>query len=1074
MHSFKLNFMFLSNKAGGRIFLMSLLIALSNIHATAQKVSADSTSAVATIHQKGEFKVSGTVREAATGKALPGINISVQDFSAALSDDKGYYSITVPVASAALLVSGPGYQAKEVALKGRTVIDIDFYEDAFISAYDNAIMPFGAKPLNQIVQSVGSINSNGNWERSGETPDSWLQGKVTGVNVIRRSGTPSIGADLFLRGFNSLYATNQPLYVVDGVIYDVNSYGNSLVTGHATNPLADIDVKDIESVTVIKDAASMYGTRGGNGVVLITTSTARDVATKIDFAVYGGFNFVPRQIPVLKAGDFRTYISEIAKSSGMNDDQIQALPFMNDNPANPDYFRYHNETNWQKEVLKNSFNQNFHLKVTGGDDIATYALSLGYTTNRGIISGTGLNRYFMRFNANLKLTSKLAAFTNLSFTSSQQDLKDQGINTKTNPLYLGLVKAPFLPVYQLGNDGAQSPILADADIFGVSNPSAAIQKIQDLNKNYRFSGSFGLKYEFSKRISLSSLFGITFDKVRENIFVPNNGISHDTLSLAIATNRSGSNVQCLFSIFNDTRISYHQTFRRIHEFSANLGARYNNSSSQSDFGLGYNSATDNFVSVGMGSIALRKVGGQIGDWNWLNTYLNADYKLLSRYFVSFNAALDGSSRFGKEIPNGKALSLNGNKFAFLPSLAAGWLISSEKCMSQVKFVDLLKLRLSYGLTGNDDIGNYSSQKYYVSQNLLGMEGLVRGNIGNPELKWETVSKFNAGIDASLLKERLTLGIDFFSNRTTDMMVFEPINIASGFPYALTNNGGMKTKGVELTVNGRVINSRLKWDVGLSLSTSKGEITKIPNNSLITNYGGAFVLTAVGSAPNLFYGYKTNGIYVSDAEAASSGLSNRDAGGNLIPFRGGDVKFVNSNGDKVIDDKDRQVIGNPNPDFTGSISNVLSWKRWSMDALITFSKGNDIFNYTRSRLESMSGFENQTPLVLNRWRADGQVTSVPKAVWGDPSLNSRFSDRWIEDGSYVRLRTLSVTFDFPVKEGYLVKYAKIYVTANNLLTFTKYLGYDPEFSATGSPFSQGMDVGLEPQFKSIQLGVRIGL
>jgi TonB-linked SusC/RagA family outer membrane protein len=1065
-------------KAARRILLLSLIISFTNLYSSAQNSTTKGTPTIATKQKSVEIKVTGTVREASSGKALPGINISIPGFSAAFTDDRGFFSITVPDESIALKVSGPGFQGREVPLRGRSSVEISLFEDSFNSVYDDARLPYGNRPLNQVAHSVASFNTTGNWERAAETPDTWLQGRITGLNSVRRSGTPSIGADLFLRGFNSLYTTNQPLYVVDGVIYDVNSYGSSLITGHATNPLADIDIKDIDNVTVIRDGASIYGTRGGNGVILITTGQAKDVATRIDFAAYGGFNSAPKQIPVMQSGDYRTYLSDLAKTTGLNDDQIRALPFMNDNTSNPDYYRFHNETNWQDQVMKNSFNQNYHLRVTGGDDIATYALSLGYTTNKGIITNTGLNRYFMRFNANLKLSARLTANANLAFTSSEQDLKDQGINVKTNPLYLGLIKAPFLPINQLGDDGAQSPNLADTDIFGISNPVVAIQKIQDLNKNYRFSGSFRLIYQLNTDLDISTIIGLTYDKVRENIFVPNNGIAHDILSLAIANNRSGSNVQRLFSLYNDTRLSYNKSYGFIHNLSANLGARYNSSSSQSDYGLGYNSATDNFVSVGMGSIALRKVGGEIGDWNWLNMYLNADYRLLSRYFLSFNTAVDGSSRFGRKIAAAKALDINGNKFALLPSVAVGWLISSEKCMSKVKFVDMLKLRVSYGLTGNDDIGNYTSRQYYISQNLLGMEGLVRGNIANPQLKWETVTKLNFGMDASLFNERLSLSFDIFNNKTTDMITYEPVITVSGFPYAVTNNGAMKTNGLELAVNGRLINRALKWDVGLNMSTSKNQITKIPDNKLITRYGSAYILTQAGKAANLFYGYQTSGVYATSAQAAVpgqfAGLLNRTAGGNLIPFQAGDIRFVDNNGDKIIDEKDMVVIGNPNPEFTGSLSNVISWGRWSFDALVTFCQGNDIYNYTRAKLESMSGAENQTPIIINRWRANGQITNVPRAAWGDPSGNSRFSDRWIEDGSYIRLRTLSLTFNIPVKEGYLIKYARIYATGNNLLTVTKYLGYDPEFSSAGNIFSQGSDVGLEPQFRSVQLGVRIGL
>src|ERR1035437_9390992 len=446
-----LNFMHIFTKAAKRILFMSLFIALTNLYSYAQNNSAMPKATVVTKQKNAGFKVTGTVKAASTGKGLPGINISVPGYSAAITNDKGSFTITVPEMSTTLLISGPGYQSKELPLKGRTSVEVSLYEDAFQSVYDEAKMPYGSEPMNQIAHSVTSFNTDGNWQRTSETPDTYLQGKVAGLNAIRRSGTPAIGADLFLRGFNSLNATNQPLIVVDGVIYDVNSYGNSIITGHATNPLADIELNDIDNITVIKDGASFYGTKGANGVILITTARAKDVATKIDFAAYGGFNSVPHQIPVMNASDYRTYLSNVLQSSGLTNDQISAIPFMNDNKSNPDYYRYHNQTNWQDQVMKNSFNQNYQLKVTGGDDIATYALSLGYTGNKGITENTGLTRYFTRFNANLKLSTRLTANANLAFTSSEQQLKDQGMNLKSNPLILGLIKSPFVPVNQIDN-----------------------------------------------------------------------------------------------------------------------------------------------------------------------------------------------------------------------------------------------------------------------------------------------------------------------------------------------------------------------------------------------------------------------------------------------------------------------------------------------------------------------------------------------------------------------------------------------------------------------------------------------
>jgi len=413
--------------------------------------------------------------------------------------------------------------------------------------------------------------------------------------------------------------------------------------------------------------------------------------------------------------------------------------------------------------------------------------------------------------------------------------------------------------------------------------------------------------------------------------------------------------------------------------------------------------------------------------------------------------------------------------ALLPSAAAAWLVSSEDFMANNNFVESLKLRLSYGLTGNDDIGNYSAKSYYVSQNFLGRQGIVRGNVGNTALQWETNKKLNAGIDASFFKERLNVTADVYQNKVDDMVIYEPLYVASGFDYAVSNGGAMQNRGFELMVSGRIINrTDFKWDMGLTYAMNRNRITSLGGNTeLLTNYNAATLISAVGKPANLFYGYKTAGVYTSEAEATGSGLLNKTADGAFIPFQGGDMRFTDLNQDGIIDENDRQVIGNPNPDFIGSYSNKITYKRWSLDALFTFSYGNDIYNGTRAMLESMTGFNNQTLNVINRWRTDGQVTETPRAAWGDISQNARFSDRWIEDGSYLKLRSVSLSYTLPLKVQF-IKSATVYGIANNLFTVTKYKGYDPEFSSGSSVFSRGVDTGLEPLFRSMQLGIRIGL
>lgn len=1016
--------------------------------------------------------VTGSVSDAATGLPLPGVNVTVENFSSAITSDSGYFSIKIPAQNATLIVSGTGFQNKEVPIKGRTNVKIQLYEAEYNSVYDNAYMPNGHKPLNKVANSVVSLNTNQKWQYSSTTPENYFEGKISGMNTIPRSGVQGIGANMYLHGLSSLHATNQPLFVVDGMIYDMNDYGGSLIGNYFTNPLQDIDIKDIDNFTVIKDAASIYGSKASNGVVLIRTAHAPEQSTRIDFSINGGFNTTPKELPLLNSSDYRIYLSDILKSRGYSDSYIQSLPYMIDDNTNSDYYIYHNSTNWQKEVFKNSYNSDYYLKVTGGDEIATYALSMGYLKNDGIINGTDFSRYHMRFNTDIHMSEKFTVNANISFSYNEHNLKDEGLFSKTNPIYLALTKAPFLSKNEIGGEGKVSPNLADLDIFNVGNPAAIISNMKENAKNYRFFGSANFNYEITKKLNVSSLVGITHDKIRENVFIPRNGILSDTLNNAIAESRMESGLQRLFSLYNDTKLAYNNTFSRIHNVSAIVGMRYSSNQSTGNYGLGYNSPIDQLRTIGTGVSSLRKTGGEIGEWNTLSYYGSLDYQLMNKYFLTFNISADGSSRFGTKINN--ALTLFNHKFGVFPSIAGAWLVSSENFMSSLNFIEQLKLRLSYGVTGNDDIGDYNAKELYTSQNLLGDEGLVRSTIGNPALQWETKKKLNAGIDLALFEERLTISVDLYKDKISNLLTYDPLLPYTGFSYMITNSGSMENKGIDVSLNARLINkSSFKWDMGMIFSMYRNKLTKLPNDNEITNYGAGQVISRVGRPLGLFYGYKTNGVYSSTDQATAEGLQNELTGGTLVPFTGGDVRFVDQNGDKTINADDQKVIGNPNPLSTGMFSSRFQYKRISLEADFTFSYGNDVYNYMRYVNESMSGYANQSPAVMNRWRAEGQVTNMPKAEWGDPMGNSRFSDRWIEDGSYLRLKTLTLSYNLPIKPGFF-KSAMVYLTGNNLLTFTKYLGYDPEFSSSESAILQGIDVGLTPQFKSVLFGLKVGL
>ena len=1015
-------------------------------------------------------QISGTVSDAITKNGLSGIRLKVDDFSASITDSVGNFSLTVPSYSATVIVEGEGYNSKRIPLKGRRSLKVVLLDDTHESFNETVTLPFGPKIKSEVTAAVGQYNVNSGWGQPRELPDGLLQGRIAGLNVIRRSGAEGVGANMFLRGFNSLYGTNKPLLVIDNMLFDANEYGESIIANNYSNPLALIDVKDIDNITVLKDASSIYGTKGSNGAIIITTARARTQATKIDFAVFAGISQAPKNLPVMGSADYRVYLHEILQSKGLSLAEIQAQPYMNDDPASPLYSTYHFNTDWQNKVLANGVNQNYFLKVTGGDNIATYGLSMGVTKNDGIIKETDITRYNTRFNAEFNFTKRFTGTTNLSFSYNEQNLKDQGISEKTAPLYLALVKAPFLNNRDVNEKGIESPNLSELDTFGVSNPSTVIEKMVAENKYYRFFGSFGFQYEITTNLKASTLIGVTFDKVRESFFVPRKGIADDTLSNAVTDSRMGTQVKRLFTIYNDTRLEFRKTYSRTHNVAARLGIRYQKNEAEQDFAYGFNSATDDLISVQNGVSALRQVGGGLGDWTWLNFYFNTDYGFRDKFFLNLNVAMDGSSRFGPNTQNGVAIS--GRKYPIMPSVGAAWLVSSENFMANSGF-DLVKLRATYSVSGNDDIGNYNNGHTYRSQNLLGAQGLIRSGIANPALQWETVRKFNVGVDLAFWNERVNFSVDGYHSRIDNMLVYQPLFATSGFQSTLTNNGDMRNAGLEASLNVRVVNKKdFKWDAGINASTNKNKVLAVPEGRFFTNFAGATILTEVKNPATQFYGYRTNGVFATDADAG--GMMKRNPDGSLSTFKGGDVRFVDLDGNNIIDEYDQSVIGNPMPEFFGGFSNRIVWKRFELNALFTFSQGGDVYNYLRHRLESVGGTENQLVSVNNRWRGQGHVTSMPRATYGDPMGNSRFSDRWIEDGSYFRLRNLSLHYSVPVVPTGFLKSLTVYGTTTNLFTLTEYKGYDPEFSATPSVFAQGIDTGLDPLFRSVTFGLRLGL
>jgi TonB-linked SusC/RagA family outer membrane protein len=1062
--------------------LLFFVLLLFSLTAAAQQ--SDEGRVVSVGSDGAKLYARGRVLSAESRQPIPGVSVGVPGVATAITDDAGRFSLDEVGKGATLQVSMPGFAYKEVVVGFSDELTILLYDESFKSMYRQVNLPFGSKDWVASTEAVTGIANKENYKKASLTPEYLIQDEGLGVNTVIRSGAQGAGGNMYIRGFSSINAGSQPMILIDGVPYENTVVTPSIISGNNITPLAAVDVRDIESITILKDATSIYGSKGANGVILIETAKAHEQVTKIDFHAYGGINFEPTKLyPMMGSYEYRSYLSEMLSSSGMYSvSELQALPYISSQKpvqqpwgidGNRDYYRYRQETDWQKEIFTNSFDQNYYINIKGGDEIALYALSVGYVNHGGIIKSTDFSRYNTQFNSQVNVVRWLRMTTNMNFAYSNRNLAYESLSPSYNPMYTSLVKAPFMAPYLYNEWGLQTPNYEQADVFNRSNPTALVDgdNVTTMSKTYRFFGNVGATVDLGKHFEWNALFGVTFDKLRENIFLPENGLYHEPLSSGLVVNEPKALVSRYLQYYVDTYLRYRYQLRHEHNLVAHVGMRYQTNNAEGDWVSAYNTSSDNMQSIGNGIIDYAAASGVLGAWKWQSFYLNGEYSYMRKYFISANMAVDGSSRFGKEA---SGLKMFGNVFGVFPSVTGAWLLSSEEVVNNLNLFDVLKLRLGYSVSGNDGIGNSTARTTYTPQNLQGYYGLVRSNVANPALKWETTTKLSAGLDVAMFNERLSVSLDVYKNSITDLLMWKQSERYYGIDRYAVNDGAMQNTGFELGVWGRITNTAFKWDMGINLSRYRNEVVTLSGDEQLVQVAGANVLTKVGAPVGQLYGYKTNGVYATSADAAADGLSVQRGDGSLSPFGAGDVRFANLNdADNIIDEKDMTVIGDPNPDFFGSIVNRLQWKRFTLNAVFTFSYGNDIYNAVRAGVESMTGAENQTVAIGGRWSYEGHETSTPKATWGDPMGNARFSDRWIEDGSYIRLKTLSISYDIPVRTSF-IKGLQLYVTGNNLLTFTSYLGYDPEFSAMQSPLYYGIDMGFTPQPRAVLVGVKLGL
>ncbi len=1013
--------------------------------------------------------VKGQVLSQATGSPVFGASVSAGK-SSVFTNEEGRFELIIRTTNDVLVVSEDNFIVREYPLRGRQDVVIELYPRVFGENYRTVELPGGIVKSSEMISAARTVDIGLNQAVSvDELYHSSLGGDI---RTISRSGLPGIGSLLFIRGLNSLNAKAHPLLVVDGVIWNDISDVQSIFEGFQSNILMNIDVNDIQSVTVLKDGTALYGSKAANGVINIKTKRGQSAVTKIDLRIMAGMVAEPGKLPMMNADQYRIYASELLQTADKSVLQSpKFLDFLIEDPANPIYNTYHNETDWSDEVYQRGITQGYNISVNGGDQRALYHFSLGYTSNKGIVKTTSMERISSRFNADINVLDNFTIGMNVGFSNLTRGSMDDGVNFYTSPTYMAYAKSPFLSPYSFTSLGYKSKDYADADLFGIGNPSSFIEGSQNKYKEYRFNVGFMPVYTINEHWSLSTLFDYSLNKYLEDYFSPMHGsYPRELEGFGLSENTIKNQLIRNTGIFDDTRLNYRLLKKNV-ELKALLGWRYMTNYLEADYIEAHNSGTDNNTTVG--NYDFLQTHGLNNRTKSVSTYANVDFTYLNRYFINAVLSVDGSSRFGKETKGG--IHLFGHSFALFPALNAAWLISSESFMKDVRFVDYLKLRAGYDVTGNDGIQDYATKAYFVTRRYIAQaNGVILSNLANEKLQWETTQSLHAGLDMALLNERLLLNVGVFDSSTDNLLTLRGLNQIAGVDYYWSNEGKLSNRGFEVSAEVKLVNSKnFQWSLGASIGHYRNLIEELPEDSYTTSAYGGEIRTEVGQPAGVFWGYKTKGVYSSEADALANPMAIVNDNGSLTSFQAGDVIFEDLKQDGILDENDKQIIGDPNPDFYGNFSTKLSYRKWTLNALFTYSYGNEVYNYLRSQLESGKDFSNQTKAMLMRWKADDLSATQPRSVYGDPMGNARFSDRWIEDGSFLRLKSVSLAYAIPI-ENEFIKGLEFSLSANNLFLFTNYLGLDPESSVSDKVLFQGIDNGLIPQTQSYFLGVRVNL
>jgi TonB-linked SusC/RagA family outer membrane protein len=951
----------------------------------------------------------------------------------------GNFTLNAPDGSGILVFSYIGYTTEEVAVNGRTTVNVVMVPDVE-SLSEVVVVGYGTVKKSDLTGSVTQVNS----ENIKATPivalDRAMQGRAPGVLVTQNSSRPGGGTTIRIRGTGSVTAGNEPLYVIDG---------------YPTGDLNTLNPMDIESIEILKDASAtaIYGSRGSNGVVLVTTKRGKAGQSQVALESYYGVQYVRRKLPLLNAREYAEFINEAQVNNGTQpyfDGSSEERPL-------PETLG--KGTDWQDEVFRNAPIHNVQLSLSGGSEKTQYAISGNSFSQEGLILNSFFKRYTVRTNLDHRISKRLKVGLSMqgAYAHERRARVETGGQIEAGVTGAALNFAPVFPVYT--PEGRFYRNFGVLNGQQVDNPVGVATDIHNKVNTIRLLTNAFAEFEIIKDLTFRTSWGADINSSKSDFYATRQtNIGFNTNGSASIS--SGQNLNWL----NENILSYSKTIAGVHNLSGVLG--YTSQGFRNEFftANAANFRADFALYNNLGSGAtLRAPGSGAVDWGLVSYLARVNYGYSNRYLFTLTARADGSSRFGPT-----------RKYGFFPSGALGWRVINEPFMANQRIFSDLKLRGSYGLSGNQEIGDYAYLSSIMPVNTAFggtlQVGGAQNRVGNRDLSWEKNAQFNVGADIGVLNNRIQLTADYYIKTTSDLLILVNIPQSSGFSTSLQNIGKVENRGVELGLNTTNIDKGdLQWFTEFNISFNQNEILNLDRgrrefvSGLFGNVAG-YNLTRVGEPLGLFYGRVAEGIFQNQEEITGSAQPNA---------KPGDFRFQDLNSDGAITDADRTTIGNPNPTFFGGINNTLTFKGFDLNIFLQGSYGNDILNFQRFESFNLNGQNNQSRDVLNRWTPTNPSNTIPRAnTGGGQRILSTFH---VEDGSYLRVRNISLGYTLPAALiGKLpLTSIKVYVSAQNFITFTKYSGYDPEVSFFGSgSVNQGVDYGAYPAAKTLTAGLNL--